>query len=75
MKKLLTALCACVLLVICAIPAQAAEGNVTYVGHPKSYVNSNTGRNEFYWYSNTASQSVGRQYANDYLSQGGYSGN
>lgn len=52
-----------------------AKGNVTYVGHPKSYVNSNTGRNEFYWYSNTASQSVRRQYANDYLSQGGYSGN
>lgn len=52
-----------------------AEGNVTYVGHPKSYVNSNTGRNEFYWYSNTASQSVKRQYANDYLNQGGYLGN
>lgn len=52
-----------------------AKGNVIYVGHPKSYVNSNTGRNEFYWYSNTASQSVSRQYANDYLSQGGYSGN
>lgn len=52
-----------------------AKGNVTYVGHPKSYVNSNTGRNEFYWYSNTASQSVSRQYANDYLNQGGYSGN
>ena len=52
-----------------------AKGNVTYVGHPKSYVNSNTGRNEFYWYSNTTSQNVKRQYANDYLNQGGYLGN
>lgn len=38
MKKLLTALCACVLLAICAIPAQAAEGNVTYSGDAGEFI-------------------------------------
>ena len=38
MKKLLTALCACVLLAICAMPAQAAEGNVTYSGDAGEFI-------------------------------------
>ena len=51
-----------------------AKGNVIYIGHPKSYQNPNTGYREYCWYSNTTSQSIKYQYANDYLNQGGYSG-
>lgn len=47
------------------------EGNNTYFGYAKCDYNPTTGKKEYYWHSNTQSP----QYANDYLNQGGYTGN
>ena len=51
------------------------NGEITYIGHPKSYINPTSGVKEYCWYSNTPSQNIQYQYANDYQNQGGYTGN